>query len=318
MEELLHYSSSSSETTDSTECSNHSNHFPTTLQRKELENPDNFPSAKHTHDTTTRHHFERRQPHIPGNWSGYLYVSLQSHSSTPTPIQAMNQLHLRRLNQWARWEIRKCQRVLQQQEEPVVVVPHISMEDSDSDDSSEEDDATCDDLHISLSRPFTLQQHSLSSFTSELTTRLQFLPAFTIAFPLSPLESSNDHPSISPYLDLLVNDERTRSFLVLPAHSSSCAPIHHLIHAVNDILRKYGQMQYHECPKVHVSVASMQGDVRSLWNQNVVRGSEDGSEEVVTHETFVSFHVECVHCQFGSTKNIVVPLQGGKDSCGGY
>merc|ERR1712187_692281 len=150
------------------------------------------------------------------------------------------------------------------------------------------------------------QYQSLSSFISDLTNRLKSIRKFTLDFfiPLVDKEPFTRSCFNGNSIEILVNDENTRSFLVLrPIRSCS---ITGLIDVINDLLIRYGQKPYHKDCKVHISIASIRGNVLS-WltdEQRKYYGDTSGKmygdqPELITHGNFLSFLVDSINCDFG-------------------
>ncbi|KAG5191950.1 hypothetical protein JKP88DRAFT_347404 [Tribonema minus] len=96
-------------------------------------------------------------------------------------------------------------------------------------------------VHLSLSRPFALRAHQLEPFAARLRRAAAGARAFRC--------------EVSGAYEVLVNDDRTRSFVCLKV-VGGCAPILALIGRVNEALADFQQQTYYEDPKLHISVAS--------------------------------------------------------------
>mmetsp|Transcript_36536 Transcript_36536/g.85407 ORF Transcript_36536/g.85407 Transcript_36536/m.85407 type:complete len:385 (-) Transcript_36536:139-1293(-) len=106
--------------------------------------------------------------------------------------------------------------------------------------------------YLSLSRTFYLQAHARRRFEADLRATLR------CSLPPGPT------PAASIDLDprsaiVLVNDERTRSFLCFRCECRG--GVVGLIRAIDGVLESYGQETYYEEPILHVSVASVRGDL---------------------------------------------------------
>lgn len=278
------------------------------------------------------HGFVRNSPHIPGNWAGNIYISLnptfktrrlskQHSNSNVNSYQRLKEFACQNIksvhNQWI--EIANKRQLLD--DEDIVMVPHFNMNRVDdrssscsnhSDDSSDdnvshssmesENDIECeeDNLHISLSKPFFLQKHSIKPFYDELQLRLNLIEPFLIRS--------------STTLEVLVNDKQTRSFLTLPF--SDCCSSHattgnnkdgnklkSLIAVIDSVMIKFGLDCYYEDPKFHCSIASWKGSYSNQdWIGNDKRIATDTNKNCnETHSTF-TFMIQGVHCDFGSTE----------------
>lgn len=285
--DLIQYSSSSSSCSHDTVES----HQTTTYLSYELKQREVLVLTDPLH--LRPHLFGRTQPHVPGNWKGHVFINLS---------QRVNRIPLNMLENWARFELLRFKRILERcsctsdhMDGSIVLVSYEKHH-----------------LHISLSRPFYLQYPSLSSFQSDLTNRLKSIRNFTLDFCIPSLEPEPSTRSCA--VEVLVNDEQTRSFLVLrPLRSFSMTG---LIHVINDLLDRYDQKPYHEECKVHVSIASMRGNVwRCLSEeQRELYGGRSGKyvnkNEVVEKKSgiCVSFRVDNVCCDFGNMKKMKIEL----------
>ena len=148
-------------------------------------------------------------------------------------------------------------------------------------------------LHISLSRPFYLQQQSISSFVEHVRKVLAPHSPIPVTFDLSNSE-------------ILVNDEKTRSFLTIPAaQSSQNAPIIRMIRSIDTVMKRFGQSEYYEEAKIHTSIASVSGDVRDVLAGTLQRGDfEVGGDNRAT------FMLDRVMLTFGTTKEHCILLEG--------
>jgi len=66
---------------------------------------------------------------------------------------------------------------------------------------------------------------------------------------------------------LLVNDERTRSFLTVGVGAGCVDRLRRLVASVDSVLARYRQPVYYADPKLHVSVASLKGDAAAAWEE---------------------------------------------------
>lgn len=162
-------------------------------------------------------------------------------------------------------------------------------------------------LHISLSRPFYLQQQSISTFVEHVRRVLAPHSPTPITFDLS-------NPEI------LVNDEKTRTFLTIPAAQiSQDAPIVRMIRSVDTVMKRFGQRHYYKEAKIHTSIASVSGDVRDLLQGTLCRGElgvggkhDDPIRDVSrpTQYNRATFMLDQVMLTFGTTKEHCILLEG--------
>lgn len=155
-------------------------------------------------------------------------------------------------------------------------------------------------LHISISRPFYLQQHSISSFVEQVRKVLASYSPMAIA-----LDVNNP--------EILVNDERTRSFLTVPAAQASMgdAPIVRMIRAIDPVMKRFGHSPYYEEAKAHTSIASVSGDVRGLLAGTPYCGDRVGCSSGVSRPTQnITFMVDRIMLIFGATNEHCIFLEG--------
>lgn len=102
---------------------------------------------------------------------------------------------------------------------------------------------------------------------------------------------------------LLVNDEKTRSFLTVGVGVGCDERLRRLVASVDAVLERYRQPTYYADPKFHVSVASLRGDVAAVWGA----GEGDGEEEEEGAEA-TAVVVDTVECRVGH-KLFEIPLR---------
>jgi len=215
--------------------------------------------------------FVREVPHTRGNWAGHVFVEIPSFGRRAhTAVKAF------------------CSR-LEEAGWTGTVLSHTSK------------------LHLSLSRPFFLQQSSIGSFVSSLQNRLSNERRATLVVTGE---------------KLLVNDNGTRSFW---CWSLSANPsIRRILSHVDDVLREYQQSTYYESPEFHVSLASLPGNVAELLRrhpQGEAEASQDTSQEFtsssdssdgeVDGDNPLIVTVDHVHVTFGTTKSFRIDLVTG-------
>jgi hypothetical protein len=141
------------------------------------------------------------------------------------------------------------------------------------------------DCHISLSKPFYIQVGSIEPLARALQQHLQH--AFAVSVTLA------------GKLQVLHNEERTRSFLTVPV-CRGADRLQYLTNCVDAVLRNYGLAVYYDDPIFHVSIAS--------WNYKADGGC------CTTEKIDVSMppqycRVDHVRATFGGTREYVVDLQ---------
>mmetsp|Transcript_16635 Transcript_16635/g.19267 ORF Transcript_16635/g.19267 Transcript_16635/m.19267 type:complete len:422 (-) Transcript_16635:31-1296(-) len=183
-------------------------------------------------------------------------------------------------------------------------------------------------LHISLSKQFYLQQQSVQPFLNDLERRLRVIPKpLTIQFDTASISNTN--------FEILVNDDKTRSFLTIPVlyddvsmynHAHLCnssSPLHDLVNVINDLMIKYGLESYYSEPKFHCSVASWKGcydwittDITTTddttknndLNDKIGYHDDNATEKYVVEKSqsqqhIATFLVNGIHCKFGTVKS---------------
>mmetsp|Transcript_18099 Transcript_18099/g.25573 ORF Transcript_18099/g.25573 Transcript_18099/m.25573 type:complete len:380 (+) Transcript_18099:29-1168(+) len=288
-------------------------------------------------------HPQRNIPHLSGNWCSHIYLS----------VDYIEKRHMVLLKEWARREIYLFQERLSEygdggdavveKEECIHISTPLPMSDINScsdfssDGGESYDEGPCEAIissegtkqngwHISISRPFYLQLQSIDSFVSDLKDRLSFIAPFRINFHVPSLETDDEKKkasnevTICPHAEVLVNDQGTRTFLVLPAAATSStptAPIINLIGLIDKVVAKYGGQEYYRHPRIHISIASVLGDVRPMLktttksegNYGLTSGGDRGGiSNKTTNASLISVLVNHVHCSFGSCKYVVIPL----------
>ena len=275
--------------------------------------------------------FARSVPHVRGQWAGHVSLVLDGpHSS----VLALERAALRVTEGFRRDLGTGC-----------TVVSHISEEareasdsngSSGGDSSGSESDETDDEgqisedtnyeqistrLHVSLSRPFFLPLPSIDTYVSDLRLRLPHYRPFPLTLDMNEAF-------------VLTNDDRTRSFLCLPVMGPGRDSAVKLIREVDASMERFGLPIYYKEARLHVSIASVAGDVTNLlagkYGIQDTPGSRDSggnmkgiclnrrcSEEkievprqgsvLVVCES-VTFMVKKILCTFGTTKQFVITL----------
>lgn len=220
--------------------------------------------------------FVRDVPHTRGNWAGHVFCKI------PLLLECRASKSVKAF----------CSR-LQQAGWTGSVLSHTS------------------NLHVSLSRPFFLQQSSIESFVNALRQRLS-LERSTV------LRVTGEK--------LLVNDSGTRSFWCWSL--SSTPSMHRILNQVDDVLREYQQATYYESPEFHVSLASLPGNIADLLDRHAPQEvaetvqttveddalgedskdvlSEDSNDDDVEP---VIVSIDHVFISFGTTKKIRIDLK---------
>lgn len=224
--------------------------------------------SSHSHEAVSAL-FVRTTPHIRGNWAGHVFCQVQVSRSSESSVLIF-------------------QRALEQVGWSGTLVTH-------------------DDLHISLSRPFVLQEANINSFVHEIRQELMGVPATTL--------------HVTNHI-VLVNENSTRSFWCW-ALSTNPTMIR-IIASIDLILAKYHQPPYYHPPTFHVSLASIPGLVPSqcswttnqntsskcvsnCYNEDDSPPSESDSDDEET-DSNNTVRVDHVLCTFGNTKRFSIQL----------
>lgn len=203
----------------------------------------------------------RQQQHIDGNWAGLCYHSI--------PAQAIDvslrDEHIRQI----------CTEL-----ETAGYSGHCQVHD---------------EFHISLSRPFYLQEANLQPFVNALSQRIR--ESSIRRFRVN-IESKS--PTI------LTNDEHTRSFLVWNAQANELQDV---VQQCDQILGKYLQPEYYRDPEFHVSLASfipaIGSKARRKVSQMVASSRKFETEE---NDQTTSTSITTLSVKFGTTKIFVLGL----------
>lgn len=194
----------------------------------------------------------RQQPHVDGNWAGLCYFPV---SEIIASSQRNEQIR------------RVCAEL-----EMAGYSGHCQIHD---------------EFHISLSRPFYLQEANLQPFVQALDRRIQesnVLQRFQV-------EIDCDNPII------LTNDEETRSFLVWRSLANELLEG---VRMCDELLSRYQQPQYYEDPEFHVSLASFVPAIGSRANRKVAQMLRDLCPQATDDDISAPIDRLCV--KFGTTK----------------
>ena len=160
-------------------------------------------------------------------------------------------------------------------------------------------------LHLSLSRPFFLQESSIESFVNSLQQRLS-------------LERTTQ--LVVTGEKLLVNDSGTRSFW---CWSLSANPsIRRILNHVDEVMQEYKQDTFYESPEFHVSLASLPGNVTNLLKRHSrqekekvahtateVDGSSGSSDNEDDGNVPAIVTIDHIYITFGTTKHYRIGLK---------
>jgi len=268
-----------------------------------IQQPKNPPSVikrSKTNDNTLQ--FIRSTPHIRGNWCGHVFFELDNDAPMAQSLQKAASIKIQCLRQ-----ILDKKKLYDSQIFPHHCMPSLS--------PSTEESSRKKGFHISLSRPFYLQNQSIVPFVHQLQSLLNLESTTNCT-----LDISNVY-GITPD-DILVNDDETRSFLVFTSPLLN-QYLKRILNCVNEILIQYCQKEYYKSPKIHVSIASIKGNVKALLFDNDDNDNHDNhhdteipqtdsdsdSEEMVDLPETMTFPLDQIVCTFGTTKRFVIPLR---------
>jgi 2'-5' RNA ligase len=209
--------------------------------------------------------FKRSIPHRQGHWAGHIMIPVKSFSPS-----------------FIRSSIRKFQHRLELHGYSGIVVEQ-------------------DEIHISLSKHFSLQVSNLEPFVQQLKRRLE-----------------KERPTklfVDTSGNILVNDERTRSFWGWSVQPNT--GLRRILSHIDSVLQKYNQPTYYENPFFHISLASSVEDLAHL-NQSTTTAdldhidsdstdtSDDGDDDFYTNDNTII--VDRILCKFGNKKTFEIVL----------
>ena len=143
------------------------------------------------------------------------------------------------------------------------------------------------DFHVSLSKVFYMQHSAIDSFVSDLNRHVivhSQQRQFNIVLDLERVH-------------VLVNEDKTRTFFAVPV-VLGCEHIKRLIQCVDKTLSNYQMPVYYTSPSIHVSFASVVGDLNHLSLESCLGGFNNQ----------ICLSINKIHCKFGSTKNFEIAL----------
>lgn len=208
--------------------------------------------------------FKRSIPHRQGHWAGHVMIPVKLFSPS-----------------FIRSSVQQFKRRLERNGYSGIVVEH-------------------EEIHISLSKHFSLQVSNLESFVKQLKRRLE-----------------KEHPTklfVDTSGNILVNDERTRSFWGWSVQPNDS--LRRILAQVDSVLEKYNQPPYYENPIFHISLASMAEDLAHLnksageesdnADNDSSESSDDDDDDVYTNDNTIP--VDRILCKFGNKKTFEIML----------
>jgi len=124
-----------------------------------------------------------------------------------------------------------------------------------------------DRLHLSLSKPFSLQLGNIETFVRNLTNLVQQEHPTNLIVEctsVSKLKSMLDNPSVHD--TVLLNEDKTRSFLCWKVHPNST--LQRIVGHIDSVMKSYNQPVYYEPAKFHISIASLTGNIIEKLDTN--------------------------------------------------
>ena len=197
--------------------------------------------------------FARSVPHKRGHWSGHVMVMIQFSSKM------------------VERSILKFQRQLEKQGFSGTIIRH-------------------EQIHLSLSKYFSLQLGFIESFVKQLEVRLQHERSIRV-----PVDHNRGI--------VLVNEENTRSFWGWRVLQN--ATLTRLVQHVDVVLKSYNQPSYYDPPIFHISLASFPGNVLDVLEEE--DDDDDSSDDDDNECDYI--HIDSIQCKFGTIKSFIIDLQ---------
>jgi len=222
----------------------------------------------------------------------------------------------------------------------IVIVPHLSMSPTKAKHKSiqtaKNQDITNKNnnrLHISLSRPIYLPAPSVDSFLADISSSMTSVHSAARRHG-----HCNSHKGRTIHLrpqnaTIFINDNQTRSFLSIPlSEESSRWAKRLLLPPIDAAMLRYGQKTYYNEGIMHVSIASVKGNMIPITLKK--RRSGDSKESASANESkirsiplfqtqgcnqlgdeirnsipeSIPIRLDRIQCDFGKVKNILLPL----------
>jgi hypothetical protein len=186
-----------------------------------------------------------------------------------------------------------------------------------------------------------LQAGNIDPFVQALAVRLQTVRPSAVQFDNNSSSSSSSRCRRGQLVELLHNDDRTRSFAVWRVDATTAASLHPLVEHCNAVLSTYQQPPYYDPPILHASLAnfvpaavpvdtmvdattaagtdtttmSVSGACPCDTHSDDSDGDDDSSGDGSDSSSSSSDHgdlplnwITAVHCKFGTAKICTIPI----------
>ena len=248
--------------------------------------------------------FTRNIPHKVGNWNGYVYIQIESdedleyivskyiafgqkilnYGQQHLHFQKKNQKqkeenahqHSKNQNETSRGEFHEtrwipingvCDRTKQQIKSTNISELGCVIKSPSKATLSSSNPILPSQMfyHVSLSKHTFLLYHQVDPFNKSLERKINKNAHRNFEMSIV------DDPSL---VEFLVNDYRTRSFLAIPIAISDINHFHRnklidLIKTVDQSMLEYNKPIFYDPPILHFSVASLPGDLSTVWNLGI-------------------------------------------------
>ncbi|KAL7446899.1 hypothetical protein ACHAXM_011681 [Skeletonema potamos] len=222
----------------------------------------------------------------------------------------------------------------------IVIVPHVSMSPkkatSKSIQTAKNQDIknksnTC--LHISLSRPVYLPAPSVDSFLADISSSMALVHSASRRHGQCNSQKGRTIHLRPKNATIFINDNQTRSFLSIPlSEESSRWAKRLLLPSIDAAMLRYGQKTYYDDGIMHVSIASVKGNMipitlhkrRNKDSKESAYGNESSITSIPLFQTqgcnqsgdetrnsipeSISIRLDHIQCDFGKVKNMLLPL----------
>ncbi|VEU38699.1 unnamed protein product [Pseudo-nitzschia multistriata] len=266
--------------------------------------------------------FSRSIPHRRGHWAGHVKIPILM-ASSPSENDDLEPLRKTKTR-----NVAALQNFLERRGISGTMIEH-------------------DNLHLSLSKHFSLQIANIEPFARRLGELLQNEPSTSLHVEtmVEPCHESNlvHGEFVGEIIDdiVLLNEEKTRSFFCWRVRPN--VTLLRIVAHVDAILKRYNQPVYYQPAHFHISFASFAGNIIESLNKtkgeyvhsrldvdseryfqspsnNVVGASiigsknergvgDDDDDDDDSEQTVYILPVHHVECTLGTTKEYIIPLR---------